>query len=173
MPPRDPTTIQLDFPVLVADIIAQLQLTGTVGLLEFSPVVIPVYIVGDRDLKVEAVQPVFQSTEIFSGDAGNPVAGAVVVDTGQLPAGDYDIQLHGSLAVTAGGPQRILFTHRNAANTADLASWSIPMADTAANSKGWTFGYRLAENERIRLNVAVNTTGRVAGEIFARLRPAP
>lgn len=173
MPPRDPTKIQLDFPLLVADLIEQLSLTGAVGLLDFAPTVVPVFIVGDRDLEVEAVAPVFQSTEIFSGDAANPVAGAVIVDTGQLPAGDYDVQLHGHLAVTAGGPQRVLFAHRNAANTADLAIFSIPMANTAANSWSWSFGYRLATNERLRLSAAVNTTGRVAGEIFARRRPQP
>lgn len=178
MPPRDPGKIQLDFPLLVADLIEQLGLVGTVGLLDFAPTVIPVFIVGDRDLSVDAVSPVFASTQIFQGFSAAPLNNAVIVDSGQLPAGTYDI--FGAISSKAVGTSaaQILLEHRNAANDATLAVllsvvFTSVIADVHANLA--PMGYVIAEDERLRVaNIGgVNATGPVAATIGARIRPIP
>ena len=117
---RDASRVQLDFPELVADIIRQLSLTGTLGLLEFSDQVTPVYIVAQRAgaLAFTAEQPLFGSAEITFASAVNPLANAILGDTGALAAGDYDIFASIGLvgnAVTVSG--RCVLQHRNAEHT--------------------------------------------------------
>lgn len=178
MPPRDPAKVQLDNPLLVADLIAQLNLQGAVGVLDFDSVVRPVYIVGDRDLSVDADPPTFQSAEFFTGSVANPVANVVLVDTGALAAGIFDVFASISWAGTAaafGAGFRIV--HRNAANTATLATLAenVPSnVATLGNQFLPVFGYTIALNERLQwLSTASNLTGHAAALIGAALRPTP
>ena len=178
MPPRDPNKIQLDFPQLTADLIDQLNLIGTVGLLDFAPTVLPVFIIGDRDLSVDAVQPVFTSANISGGTASNPAINTIITDTGPLPAGDYD--LFGEISYAGSGSLggTVELQHRNAANAANLAIVSRVAAMAGIGVLGFSrlplIGYRIAANERFRIqNVVGAIAGTVSGLIAARLRPIP
>jgi len=177
MAPRDPNQVQLDFPQLTADLIAQLRLTGTVGLLNFSTEVVPVFIVGDRDLSVDAVAPLYRSAEIFSGSSLNPVANTVVADTGQLVAGDFDLFASISATGTGIGLGRIELQLRNAANTATLAVLMSQVFVGALSAGGVELpqtGLVIAENERLRFQTLLQTlNGSVAVSIGARRRPIP
>jgi len=178
MPPRDPNAVQLDFPVLVADIIEQLRLTGQIGLLNFSPEVVPVYLAAIRDGVGFPLNPtVWESAEWFNGQSTNPAIGVVTVDTGQLPAGTYDLILDisyvGQMAVGFGD---FRVEHRNAANAATLAVLGSA-AGSGINVFGhWRapiFGYVLALNERIRVLNTQALAGSCTANIAVAIRPAP
>jgi len=179
MSPRDPSKIQLDFPVLTADLIAQLNLIGTVGLLNFADTVVPTFSVGSRGVSALSEPPTFQSAEIFSGTANNPAAGTVIADTGQLAAGTFDILLHMTLAgrMNVAGDLFII-EHRNAANAATLATLlQIVSVGGAVNfvqdAAMPLVGYTIATNERIRAINPGLMLGALAAEIFAHIRPTP
>ncbi len=180
MPPRDPTVLQLDFPLLVADLIEQLRLTGTMGLLNFLPEVRPTFIVGSREgaLSITERAPVFASAEIFSGFNAAPAVNVVVVDTGALPAGDYDV----FAAINFNGPGlgqgHIDLEHRNAANAATLSvPLSISMSgfnNEEANVDLPVIGQRLALNERLRVRLILfGISGSCTAVIGARIRTTP
>jgi len=179
MAPRNPAKVQLDFPQLTADLISQLRLTGTVGLIDFLDAVRPVYIVASREgaLAFTASQPLFTSAGVSSGFAVNPLANAVIADSGPLPAGDYDIfasmSMNGNLTATG----HIELQHRNAANAAtlavllDMSGGGVPNdihADIPA------LGYTLALNERLRFQLLLgNMTGGVSANVGVQIRPTP
>jgi len=177
LPPRDPSKIQLDFPQLIADVIADLNLVGTVGLLDFAPTVLPVYIIGDRDLTVDSVPVAFRSAEIFSGFNAAAGIAAVIADTGALPAGTYDIFAKINLAGSTAAVAHAEVQHRNAANAATLAVLAdVPTTSTvtSGNASILHSGYVLAGSERIRIQMLVAAlSGGITGVIGARLRPVP
>jgi len=173
MPPRDPVKIQLDFPLLTADLISDLRLTGTIGVLDFAPVVLPVYIVGDRDLTVDAVGVQWLPGEIVDGIANNPAASAILVDTGALAQGIFDIQVSMSGAITVGGGRALILEHRNAANAATLNNWSMLLANTGVSMFSEQFAMTIALNERLRVIVEAGMTGEVTATIMFKARPAP
>jgi len=177
MPPRDPTKIQLDFPQLTADLIAQLNLIGTVGLLDFAPTVLPVFIIGDRDLTVDAIPVVFTSPEIFSGFVSAPLVNVIVADTGQLPAGTYDIWCEIAYEGGGGANASIQLQHRDAANLANLAILAdlpVRAAVASRDTRLPTMGYVLSANERLRVQlVLAGNSGAVTAVIAARLRTIP
>jgi len=177
MPPRDPNVVQLDFPQLTADLIAQLNLVGTIGLLNFADTVVPTFLVGSRGLSFEVNPPDFTSAQSFFASAAAPAANTVLADTGQLPAGTYD--LRGSLSFngngTAGGV--ISIQHRNAANTVTLATLIAAGVIATVQSLVATLppiGYVIAEDERIRV-VSPTTAfvGTMSGSVQAAIRPIP
>ena len=179
MAERDASRVQLDFPQLVADIISQLRLTGTVGLLEMSDQVTPVYIVAQRAgaLSVTAARPIFTSAGFFDGSLSNPVNLAVIVDTGPQPAGDYDmfaqIQMTGRGTTIAGNA---VVDHRNAANTGTLATLlHIAYTTVDLNSRVVIplIRYTLGVNERLRISIGPPITGRIGGNIALSLAPTP
>lgn len=178
MSTRDPSRVQLDFPQLLADIIRQLKLTGTVGLLEFSDQVTPVYIVAQREgaLSIDLTPIAFSSAEIVFGGLVNPVIDAVIADTGALPAGDYDIfaSISSVGTIVAGG--LVVVEHRDAANAVTLARLlNLTMINTILSNQAFLplVGYRLSLNERLRVTVTAAIAGMAAGTIGARIRPTP
>lgn len=180
MAERKPGVPQLDFPQLTADIISELRLAGQVGLLDFSDVVQPVYIIASRGgaLGVTADLPAFDPSEIFAGDAFDPAINTVIVDTGQLPAGTYDI--FGNINLGGSGPAAgslLRVEHRNAANAANLATpLVVGVGNTYANHKAQLplTAITIALNERLRIiNVIGNLAGLFAGVIGAKIRPIP
>ena len=184
MPPRDATRLQLDFPDLAADIIRELRIQGTVGLLDFNDSVQPVYIVSSRGgaLDVTAEPNIFGSAEIFSStDAGALAANLILADTGQLPAGTYDVKAIVSWvtnAAPAGATGTFDFQHRNAANAANLSNvplaWETELGDNIASSDTFTFATVLALDERLRFQLLIaGFNGRVGTTIMAARRPAP
>jgi len=175
MPPRDPTAIQLDFPLLVADLIDELRLTGQLGLLNFLPEVRPTFIVGSRAgaLTLTSDAITYAPAEIFDAQVTNPGANAIIIDTGALPAGDYDVQAFMSYSYSVSGTDGFLkFEHRNAANSASLSTWRLPNP-TRDNDMSMSFALTLALNERLRVLNETAATGKGAGTIMAKRRVVP
>lgn len=179
MSERDASRVQLDFPQLVADIIRQLNLTGTVGLLEFSDQVTPVYIVAQRAgaLDINLTPVAFGSAEIAFGEVINPVAGGVIADTGALAPGDYDIFGNISTHINTNATGNVIvLEHRDAANAVTLARLLYSSSTTVLGRTQCFLplvGYTLALNERLRIIAVAAMTGFVGGMIGARLRPTP
>lgn len=183
MPPRNPATTQVDFPQLVADMIGQLNIRGTVGLLDFVPAIQPVYIAAQREgaLTLETAPVVFGTAEIFSDETVAPTVAEVLADTGPLPAGKYDCIVDSRLISGASGviQSNCQFQHRNAGNTANL--WSMDLAFYShgavgqTNGRQTTFAIEISDDERLRFQ---NLIGIAAGVIydtviFARRRVVP
>lgn len=176
---RDPTRPQLEFPELVAELITQLRLSGQVGRLNFSDEVIPAFLIGSRGINFGGDLPVFNSAAVFQGDAILPGANFILVDTGPLPAGDYDMMLTMSLfGNTAGGTGTMQLQHRNAANAATLANMmAIPVSGTFREMDTTLplMAYTLGLNERLRVASAgvAMTVGSLSATLFVRIRPTP
>lgn len=168
-----PGTPEVDDPLLVADLIKLLSIKGAIGRLPLANIVLPVVSLGDVVTPTINVQaPAFRSTDIFTaGVLGPSPAGTVYADTGSLTAGTHDLQLYipgGDLLF----PQWVV-EHRNAANTAVLASWNIGHSSTLPlQIFSQTFSYEFAVNERLRVvnltTSGVNESG--SAVIFARVR---
>lgn len=179
MAPRDPSQVQLDFPELIADLIRQLRLTGTVGVLELLDQVRPVYIVAQREgaLAITVTPPIFSSADITSGSANASAANAIIMDSGPLPAGDYDV--FGSLSIrgtsTVNGPCAL--QHRDAANAVTLATLLQVSFDGGALLNDLDLPpivYTLGLNERLRVqNLSGAVVGIISGVIAHRIRPTP
>ncbi len=177
MAPRDPNKVQLDFPVLVADLIDQLSLTGAVGVMEFSDVVTPVFLIGSRGITFGSELPDFASSEVFFGSVVSAAANTVIADTGQLAAGTYDITAFMTKSASSTLSTPALLQHRNAADNATLATLaSQPMSGIHDEVIGVLplMGYQIGLNERIRF---INSTGVSTGPqtctIMATIRPTP
>lgn len=179
MAERDPNRVQLDFPQLVADLIRQLRLTGTVGLLELTDQVTPVYIVAQRAgaLSITTSPPIFSSASLFAAQSNNPGINTIVLDTGPLPAGDYDVYAHISAsgrATTIGSA--VVIEHRDAANAVNLAillnaPWGL--VEAYSHSTLAPIRYTLALNERLRVVAQQAFTGQVAGSLGIVIVPTP
>jgi len=162
---------------LKVEVIRQLEVVGQVDDLELIPAILPVISLGSVvPLTVQIFQPSFRSTDIFS--AGMQVAqGAnnVAADTGQLPAGIYDVQLYMGMSELVQTTASMNFEHRDAANAANLATYAVlgrTTVDGGPVQITQNFAYELAVNERIRI---VQSTAFAAGRfalatIFARRR---
>ena len=179
MPPRDPAKVQLDFPLLVADLIDQLRLVGAVGLLDFNPEVTPVFLIGSRGITFGSQLPDFASSEVFSGTVFNPLANTVIADTGPLAAGTYDIfgslTQSGNVAFTV---SQFRIEHRNAANTATLATPLICAIHNSGVISQTTalppIGYQIGLNERLRaIGPDIQPSGTLGAVIGVALRPTP
>jgi len=173
MPDRDPAKVQLDFPQLTADLISQLQLVGVIGLLDFQTSVQPTFIVGSRGLTITQEKPLYLPAEIFQEEVINPAVNAIFADTGQLPAGDYDIQAWLSVSQTVGLDNSIQLQHRNAANTATLTSWFMFVTVGTTNNLHVDFSLRLADDERFRVLTSVVQTSRMGATIAIKRRVVP
>jgi len=178
MAERDPTVPQSDDPDLQADVVRLLRIVGPLGRFNVADVIVPVFQMGTvTPLDVEVLQPIFRSTEVFSGGVIiAPAAGAVLADTTALAAGDYDVRL----VLTSNDTQsfassRYVVEHRNAANAANLAVWNyLVTSGDAANSFKYesSFGYQVAANERLRVIAGPSSEALRAYScvIFARRR---
>lgn len=173
MPPRDPTLVQADFPQLTADLIRELQLVGTIGLMTFIPSIQPTFIVGSRGLTITNEPPPYLSSEIFDAEVVDPGSNVVIVDTGELDAGNFDIILSWEMTQTAAGAEAASMQLRNAANSATLASWFLhPVLDSSVR-RIITFGLNILQDQRIRLFNGSIMTGNVSGTIMAKRRVVP
>ena len=117
------------------------------------------------------------SAQIVNGFDDGPLANAVNVDTGQLPAGTYDIFASISYNGTGVAQGHFELQHRNAANAATLAVLLDLAFAGIANSGNLGLsdvGYVIAANERLRVQVlASNFSGGLSGVIGFRIRPIP
>ena len=180
MAARDGLRPQIDFPQLIADVIRELNVRGPLGVLNLSDEVRPVFIIGSRSgaLQVQAQPIAFPSSAVFFGEAFSPAANTVIVDTGALPPGDYDIFAQISAQMNSVGNGAIPLQHRNAGNTATLATLlsSMSIGTVAALTTVLPFmGYTLALNERLRVvSPPTNAlSGAVSATIIAQRRVTP
>lgn len=150
----DPDQAQVNDPELEADLSRLLSIVGRLGKLNVLDFVLPTVSLGNVVTQaVDVLQGAFRSTDVFSaGSQVNAPVGTVHADTGPVAAGIYDIQASASGSATQ--TQQWNFEHRNATNTATLAVWSIIVLGTVSTWTPWTFGYELANNERLRITNA-------------------
>ena len=172
----NPTVPQAVDPEVAVSLTRLLQIRGPLGVLNVLDTIVPVVSLGDVvERTVTVLQPSFRSTDVFSnGIQINQVAGTVLADTGQLPAGVYDVMLQ-MAGDNNEANQRVAFEHRNAANSTNLATWDYLLHMNVDDTKSWGpfhLAYELAVNERIRLvQVEAGQISRSTdGVIFARIR---
>lgn len=177
MAQRDANKVQLDFPQLTADLIAALRLTGTLGVLDLSDVVIPTISVGNvRPQTISVVPVAYDSAEIFSGHLSTPALNAIVFDTGALAAGTYDCFFGFAFNRMSSGPT-LEFQWRNAANAANLATWFVPVFDGVGGYNSGPvgpFSLNIGLNERIRAqNTVIASAGELAAFGMVHRQPTP
>ena len=181
MPQDLPGASQDGFPLVtdltaIQNFINSLGLQGAVPTMDAVPRVVPVAVVANPipTTVTAAVAVPFTSSDVHSDSTTTPGAGAVLADTGALPAGQYAVIVGWSGSSIAQLSQ-LQLQHRNAANAANLTVWEFSFTNVAgnlgiANSAPLVFDYRIALNERLRfLNVLAITdaSSRLATNIMA------
>lgn len=139
----------------VADLVRELQVAGRLGVLNVSDVIVPMYLLGQRQpLDITVVPPVYLSSEVFSaGMLVAPAAATVLADTAALTIGDYDFIVDNA----CGGPVWYQIQHRDAANAANVNEWGVVVN---ASAYRLPLSLTLANNERLRvLNLAAVAAG--------------
>lgn len=109
----------------------------------------------------------YRAEVISSGDSVAPGAGAVIADSGALPAGIYDLDITISSADSSGPGKGIAVQHRNAGNAANvnvIGGTSAACSDTIHLED-----YVIAANERIRA-VVMTQAGAALSEYVAFIR---
>ena len=153
----------------VDDMVRDLKVVGSVGVLNVADGIIPVYLLGQRTaFQLNLATPAFEAANTFSAGAQTgTTAGQIMADTLVLPAGQYDIELwldgdHGNAFqwqlfwLNAGGGNKV--RHDFITNTEDGHA-QVVMA------------LELEEGERLQLKSGfVHITVFVQGTILARLR---
>jgi hypothetical protein len=91
-----------------------------------------------------------------------PAANAVIADSGQLPAGVYRVVVHFGSTGVAGVGKGMSYEHRNAGNTANVATFTIP---TPSYFRAELCYVTVALNERVRVVNA--TTAGAASERYS------
>jgi len=168
---RDPTIPQIEDQELEQNLIRLLRIIGPLGRLSVADMVVPVVSMGNVvNPTVDILQPSFRSTDVFGGSVLAPGINTVLADTGQLPAGVYDIFV--AMESTTAGSSRFQLQHRDAANAVNLMTADFV---TGIQRGPWSFplAYELVTDERLRiLNIDASTAGQFwSAQIFARVRP--
>jgi len=166
-----------DDPILLTDFLQLLSVKGKVGQLRVANIILPTVSLGDvatPDINVRS--PAYRTTDIFStGLQTFQGAGTVLADTGALPAGTYDVAV-GMAGRTTADQQRIDLEIRDAANAANLATWThLIESAVSEDTKHWDlmhFALEIGANERLRAVqvVAEAAGGSLTAHIFARIR---
>ena len=94
--------------------------------------------------------------------AAAPGIGAVLADSGPLPAGLYDFQIHLVCSDTPAPGRGMVIEHRNAANAATLKDLGGAVPETAVDL--YIKNYRLALNERVR--IIAGTAAGIAASMY-------
>jgi len=137
------------------------------NLWQLSNIVTPVAIV-DSGVTLTAnvnVGPQLFATE---GELFNAAIGALMADTGQLAAGDWEIQVHVTSDIMA-SPSAMEHQHRNAANAADI--WQFKKWTRGGNDAYFSFRETFLLNERFRVINTNLLAGRTSAFIFFRSLP--
>lgn len=109
----------------------------------------------------------------LSSDFADPASGAVVLDSGPLHAGQYDIEAELFLATGATGGTTFLVQHRNAANDANIfeLTRNTPAAGASAVMK---LSRKLTFGQRLRVVLVGDITGSVQAVLSgSRVTSAP
>lgn len=172
MADKDPNLPQSADPELQANLVRLLRVQGPLGELNVLDVIIPTVTMGQVvPLDVQVRQPRFRSTDVFSvGFLQGAAIDTIHADTGQLAAGDYDIQLYISPNSSTDSIWRV--EHRNAANNATLAQWGTTSPINASQNLQQTLAYELGDNERLRIlnGTTIPPGAFTTAWIFARRR---
>lgn len=162
-------------PEVTANLTRLLQIRGPLGILNVLDTIVPVVSLGNvvtPDINIRG--PIFRSTDVFSAGAqAAPATGAVLADTLALPDGTYDVKI--AININESANRQLSVEHRNAANTANLMVFDIPMGldRSMMGMDKLSFSYVLAVNERLRV-INSGTAGTVGSGysvvIFARIR---
>lgn len=142
-----------------------------------SNVIQPVSLVDQEvDITTIASPVLFGGLPSSAGFINNPAANAILADTGQLPAGNYDLKVWVSLYSDTTGNGAMVLERRDAANAANI--WSAEIMACAAGASSFqnierTLSVPLQENERFRIRnvVALAGTATVQATIFQERRP--
>lgn len=166
-------------PALVADLIRVLRLRGPLDdELEVPPAIMPVVVMGSvRPLEQVVSTPVHDSTTVFTNDLGtgfiNAPNGHIFADTGALVNGSYDVIVRFAAEGTTPANSSVRLEHRNAANTANIHTWAMPVTTPdSLDQYDLRFAYGIGEGERLRLGNFVNALGAgnvSVGSIMAKL----
>lgn len=174
---RDGGIPQLDFPDLTADLIRQLRIRGPVGLLNFSDVVIPTFLVGSRGVTFTAEPPIYAPAEMVEGSALNPAASTQLFTTGALAAGVYDIFAALSYNASVAGGQDMAIIHQNAAGGSLRKVLLLSFSGTTQSSSILlpVIGYQVALNDKFicRTPTAAGMSGSCSGSMGFKRRVDP
>lgn len=167
----NPNEPQVRDPELEAELVRTLSIVGPLGVLRVADIVIPTISMGNVVEQTVAVRsPVFGSTNVFSNGVQTAApANTIHTDTGNLAAGDYDLQIYISPHTIE---SNVWFVqHRNAAGTANLAVW-VWIMPINGPPLYQTIGYNMALNERLRIvnQFAFSAGIKSVATIFARRR---
>lgn len=169
MAERSATRPQVIDDKFVDDMVRDLSVVGSLGVLNVADGILPVYLLGQRSaFQLNLATPAFDASNTFSAGAQTgTTAGDIMADTLVLPAGQYDIELwldgdHGNAFqwqlfwLTAGGANKV--RHDFFTNT-EHGHAQVVMA------------VELEEGERLQLKSGfTHITVFVQGTILARLR---
>ena len=168
--PRTPQSID---PDLQANLVRLLQIKGPLGILNVPDVIVPVVIMGEiapRDVITR--QPRFDVADWFSaGITLSPAANSILADTGQLPAGVYDVII--SIGSNTGAAaEQWAVQHRDAANAANLGIIEhIQLAEGNAQQPLYmAFSHSFVSNERLRILNTSAIVGSVIATILCRIQ---
>jgi len=167
----NPNLPQVNDPELEAGLSRLLTIVGPLGRLNVGDTVMPVVNLADLSpTPVIALTPAFLVSEMFGGGVQTaPLSGATFADTGQLAAGTFDmIMMFGNTdnAVNAS----FAISHRNAADSAALFAWDLPM--TNGGNMSVTYAAVFGQNERMRIQINANAGAgeQWAASVFAKRR---
>lgn len=104
----------------------------------------------------------FSPVHDCGGTLTNPTTGTVLADTGQLPAGLYEMRVAVGSSVAA----TYSVQHRNAANSG-FVSDTTTIRGAAGQTGEYVFKYSIQVNERLRVLPQDNITGDAEATINA------
>jgi len=117
-----------------------------------SDTILPISIVDSQiTLAAEAVKVLYSRSQMFSGRATAPTSSTVIVDSGALAAGDYDLQVWATGMSNTGGVS-LRMEHRDAANGASIFDYDmLNWLATQAQHAEYDLALTLLANERVRV----------------------
>lgn len=135
---------------------------------ELADFVQPVSLV-DADISIPVtVTPVLLGGSFTAGIQVAPGAGAILADTGNLPAGTYTITIFIGFASMGVNQRGVIVAHRDAADAADI--WSNLIAAPTGDSKiEFRQAFALNESMVVRVDQAFAAGERAQASIFATL----
>lgn len=174
----NPDLPQVNDPELVANLIRLLQVRGPLGVMGVLDTVVPVVDMGQvvtPNINVRA--PFFATADAHSNGIFTAAAiNTIHADTGDLPAGTYDLRFLVTGADAANRNQSLQLQHRNAANTSNREVWEHLISHN--NNRDLTpayvysLSYVLEQDERLRIlnTIAMPANSVSYAQIFAHLR---
>lgn len=173
MAERDANVPQVNDPQLEADLLRVLRVRGPLGVLNVLDGIVPVVLMGTvRPFDFQVLQPAFSPGNIFSSQDTSPGVNTVLLDSGPLPAGTYDVIFNANIINLGSGAGYLRMQHRDSANAATLADLAAAFGGTNSTNFTQALAIVVAANERFRwiTDVASAPTGQISTLIAAIIR---